>query len=140
VANTTSPLPLSKGLSWLLEGLLGRVPHAHSAVLATADGFVRAAHGLEPEAAEHLASVASGQFSLAKGTAAHFGGGGVVQVMVEMDAGLLWVRAAGDGSLLAVLTGREVSAANLDYEMEMLITSVERHLGTPARQAEGAAT
>lgn len=60
------------------------------------DGLaVGASHALSREDAEHLAAVASGFNSLAKGAGRHFGAGGVRQTMVEMDDGFLFVAAAG---------------------------------------------
>ncbi|WP_344266056.1 roadblock/LC7 domain-containing protein [Streptomyces sodiiphilus] len=124
--------------AWLLSGLVQRVPHATGALLLSADGLVRAADGLEPDAADHLAALAGGLHSLARSAGARFGDGGEVrQVLVELDTTLLCVCAAGEGACLAVLAGRDADAAVLGYEMAMLVKSVRPTLTVPARQPAG---
>src|SRR5262245_33230588 len=44
-------------LSWLLTGLVQRVPHARSALLLSSDGLVKAAHGFDPDSADHMAAL-----------------------------------------------------------------------------------
>lgn len=122
-------------LSWLLTGLVQRVPHSHSALLLSSDGLVKAAHGLDPDTADHMAALASGLYSLARSAGMRLGDGGEVrQVVVELDTSLLFVATAGQGACLAVSAGRECDAAVLGYEMAMLVKSVRPHLTTPARQ------
>ncbi|MFD3719140.1 roadblock/LC7 domain-containing protein, partial [Streptomyces sp. NPDC058674] len=94
-----------------------------------------ASSALNREDAEHLAAVASGFHSLAKGAGRHFHAGGVRQTMVEMDGGLLVVAAAGDGSCLAVLSGAGADLGLIAYEMARLVKQVGEHLYTPSRFA-----
>ncbi|MET7640609.1 roadblock/LC7 domain-containing protein [Streptomyces sp. NPDC005438] len=123
-------------LSWLLTGLVQRVPHSRSALLLSADGLVKAVHGMEPDEADHLAALSSGLYSLARSAGARFDEGDEVrQIVVELHSVLLFVSAAGQGAQLAVLAEREADAAVLGYEMAMLVKSVRPHLVTPARQA-----
>jgi predicted regulator of Ras-like GTPase activity (Roadblock/LC7/MglB family) len=125
-------------LSWLLSGLVQRVPHTRSALLLSSDGLVRAVHGLDKDDADHLAALASGLYSLARGAGARFDGGGDVrQVVTELTNTLLFVSWAGRGTLLAVLAGRGADASVLGYEMGMMVKSVRPHLETPARQSAG---
>ncbi|MBB4934535.1 putative regulator of Ras-like GTPase activity (Roadblock/LC7/MglB family) [Lipingzhangella halophila] len=136
-----SPVPPSQNsdLGWLLSNLVERVPHTRSTVLLSADGLTKAVYGMDTESAEQLAAIASGLFSLARGTGARFGGSdGVRQVVVELDDTMLFVSSAGFGSVLAVLAGREADAGVLGYEMSQLIKSVRPFLGTPARSAPAA--
>ncbi|CAM5310700.1 hypothetical protein SVIOM74S_01321 [Streptomyces violarus] len=108
-----------------------RVRHA---VVLSNDGLaVGASTGLRREDAEHLAAVASGFHSLAKGAGRHFGAGGVRQTMVEMDEGFLFVAAAGDGSCLALLTAVTADIGLVAYEMARLVKRVGEHLGTAPR-------
>jgi predicted regulator of Ras-like GTPase activity (Roadblock/LC7/MglB family) len=126
-------------LAWLLSGLVQRVPHTRSAALLSSDGLVKAFHGLDLDSADQLAAVASGLFSLGRSVGAHFGGGeGVRQVVVELDATLLFVSTAGSGTVLAVLAAREADAGVLGYEMGQLVKSVRPYLITPARHATSA--
>lgn len=124
-------------LGWLLSGLVERVPHTRSAVLLSSDGLKKAVSGLDVQSAEQLAAIASGLFSLARGTGIKFDGNDVVrQVIVELDGTVLFVASAGSGSVLAVLAGREADAGVLGYEMSQLIKSVRPFLATATRSAE----
>ncbi|MFG2358625.1 roadblock/LC7 domain-containing protein [Streptomyces sp. NPDC048521] len=124
----------NQDLDWLLQGLVQRVPHTRSALLLSADGLRKASDGLTSDEADHMAALASGMHSLARSLGVRFAGGDDVrQVVVELDTVLLFVTAAGSGTCLAVLAGREADAAVLGYEMAMLIKSVKAYLPTPAR-------
>ncbi|GII24118.1 roadblock/LC7 domain-containing protein [Planosporangium mesophilum] len=123
-------------LTWLLSGLVHRVPHTRSALLLSSDGLRRAAHGLDADSADQLAAIASGLFSLAHSAGHRFGGGdGVRQVVAELDDTLLFVSTAGSSAVLAVLASRGVDVGVLGYEMSRLVTSVRPYLATPARQS-----
>ncbi len=63
-------------LDWLLDDLVLRVSEVRHAVVLSNDGLaVGASTDLKREDAEHLAAVASGFHSLAKGAGRHFGAG-----------------------------------------------------------------
>ncbi|WP_019546744.1 roadblock/LC7 domain-containing protein [Streptomyces sulphureus] len=132
------PVGRNTDLSWLLTGLVQRVPHARSALLLSSDGLVKAVDGLEPDTADHMAALASGLYSLARSAGVRIGDGGEVrQVIVELDASLLFVSTAGHNACLAVVADREADAAVLGYEMAMLVKSVRPSLATPARHSVG---
>ncbi|WP_329298323.1 roadblock/LC7 domain-containing protein [Streptomyces sp. NBC_00659] len=121
-------------LDWLLDDMVLRVTEVRHAVVLSNDGLaVGASTALRREDAEHLAAVASGFHSLAKGAGRHFGAGGVRQTMVEMDEGFLFVAAAGDGSCLAVLTTATADIGLVAYEMALLVKRVGEHLHAPPR-------
>ncbi|MFI7412668.1 roadblock/LC7 domain-containing protein [Streptomyces sp. NPDC049627] len=123
-------------LDWLLDDFVLRVSEVRHAVVLSTDGLaVGASTDLRREDAEHLAAVASGFHSLAKGAGRHFGAGGVRQTMVEMDDAFLFVAAAGDGSCLAVLTAVTADIGLVAYEMARLVKRVGEHLYTPPRAA-----
>ncbi|MDG4864569.1 roadblock/LC7 domain-containing protein [Streptomyces sp. T-3] len=123
-------------LDWLLDDLVLRVGEVRHCVVLSNDGLaVGASSALRREDAEHLAAVASGFHSLAKGAGRHFGAGGVRQTMVEMDDGFLFVAAAGDGSCLAVLSTATADIGLIAYEMALLVKRVGEHLYTPPRFA-----
>jgi predicted regulator of Ras-like GTPase activity (Roadblock/LC7/MglB family) len=127
-----------QNLSWLLSGLMQRVPHTRSALLLSADGLVKAAHGLERDQADHLAALASGIYSLARSAGKRFDSdGNVRQVVTELSTTVLYVVSAGYGAQLAVLAGREADASVLGYEMAMMVKSVQPHLAIPPRQPVG---
>ncbi|MCE0444569.1 roadblock/LC7 domain-containing protein [Streptomyces tricolor] len=128
----------NQGLGWLLDDLTERVDHVRHALVLSNDGLVTAAStGLRREDAEHLAAVASGLHSLAKGSGRHFGAGRVRQTMIEYDDAVLFVTAAGAGSsCLCVLSGAEADIGRIAYEMTLLVNRVGEHLGVDARQPE----
>lgn len=123
-------------LDWLLDDLLDRVPAARHAAVLSADGLLTGASaGLGREDAEHLAAVAAGFQSLARGAGRRFGGGAVRQTIVEMEAGFLFVTAAGQGTCLAVITEPDSDLGVIAYEMTMLVTRVGQIMSTPSRPA-----
>ncbi|MFD8231520.1 roadblock/LC7 domain-containing protein [Streptomyces sp. NPDC059696] len=133
---STQSAARSGELDWLLDDLVLRASDIRHAVVLSNDGLaIGASSGLRREDAEHLAAVASGFHSLAKGAGRHFGVGGVRQTMVEMDEGFLFVAAAGDGSCLALLTAVTADIGLVAYEMARLVKRVGEHLGTAPRAA-----
>ncbi|QQM45095.1 roadblock/LC7 domain-containing protein [Streptomyces liliifuscus] len=123
-------------LDWLLDDLALRVAEVRHAVVLSNDGLAVGASGdLRREDAEHLAAIASGFHSLAKGAGRHFGAGGVRQTMVEMDDGFLFVAAAGEGSCLAVLSAVTADIGLVAYEMALLVKRVGEHLYSAPRSA-----
>ncbi|MFH8573577.1 roadblock/LC7 domain-containing protein [Streptomyces sp. NPDC017993] len=130
-------MALSSGLDWLLDDLTKRVEQVRHALVLSNDGLVTGvSEGLERADAEHLAAVASGLHSLAKGSGLHFRVGQVRQTMIEFDDGILFVTAAGDGSCLCVLAGADGDVGQIAYEMTLLVNRVGEHLGVAVRQPE----
>ncbi|MFG3367663.1 roadblock/LC7 domain-containing protein [Streptomyces sp. NPDC048156] len=124
------------GLSWLLDELVGRVAEIRHAVVLSSDGLaVGVSSGLGREEGERFAAIASGFHSLAKGTGRHFGAGQVIQTMVELEGGFLFVCAAGDGSCLAVFSSADADLGLVAYEMARLVQRVGEHLETPTRHS-----
>lgn len=131
--------PQSGDLNWLLDELVERVGSIRKALVLSGDGLARgASEGLTREDGEHLAAVASGFHSLAKGVGRHFEAGGVRQTVVELEEAFLFVTAAGDGSCLAVLADAESDVGQVAYEMTLLVKRVGVHLGTAPRTGPGA--
>lgn len=123
-------------LSWLLDDLVSRVAQVRKAVILTQDGLaVAASRGLAQEDTEHLAALAAGFQSLARGAGRHFGGGQVRQTIIEMDAGFLFVSAAGQGTCLAVLSSADADVGLIAYEMAVLIRRSSEHLIAARRPA-----
>jgi predicted regulator of Ras-like GTPase activity (Roadblock/LC7/MglB family) len=131
----------SVDLTWLLDDLVSRVNETKHAIVLSADGLLMAASkGFDLDDAEHLAAVASGIQSLAKGAGERFGGGTVRQTIVEMQSAFLLVTVAGHGACLAVLSSEHADVGLIAYEMAMLVTSLDEHLSSPSRGAGPAAT
>jgi len=121
-------------LAWLLDDLVTRVWQVKSAVVLSRDGLAMGScTGLSREDADHLAAVASGLQSLAKGVGQQFGGGPVRQTVIEMESAFLFVTAAAEGSCLAVLAAAGVDLGLVAYEMAVLVKRVGDHLSVPTR-------
>jgi len=131
-----TPHYVNKGgeLNWLLDDLVNRVPQVTKAVMLTQDGLaIGASAGLSREDAEHLAALAAGFQSMARGAGQHFGGGRVRQTIIEMGAALLFVSAAGQGTCLAVLSTGDADVGPVAYEMAVLVRRSNEHLGVGPR-------
>jgi uncharacterized protein len=121
-------------LNWLLDDLVARVAHVDKAVILSRDGLAMgASQELTREDAEHLAAVAAGFQSLARGVGQQFGGGSVRQTIVEMESAFLFVTAAGAGSCLAVLSPASADVGLIAYEMALLVKRVGMHLSVNPR-------
>lgn len=121
-------------LNWLLDDLVDRVSSISKAVVLSGDGLpTGVSKDLTREDSEHLAAVASGFHSLAKGVGRHFAAGGVRQTMVELEDAFLFVTAAGEGSCLAVLSDADSDIGQVAYEMTLLVKRVGVHLGSAPR-------
>lgn len=82
-------------LNWLLDELVDKVGSIRKAVVLSGDGLpTGSSKDLTREDSEHLAAVASGFHSLAKGVGRHFDSGSVRQTVVELDEAFLFVMAA----------------------------------------------
>lgn len=136
----TAPSSPTRELSWLLDDLVARVASIRKALVLSGDGLsIGASDGLTREDSEHLAAVASGFHSLAKGVGRHFEAGRVRQTIVELDDAFLFVTAAGDGSCLAVLSDADSDVGQVAYEMALLVKRVGVHLSSAPRHGGGAA-
>jgi predicted regulator of Ras-like GTPase activity (Roadblock/LC7/MglB family) len=121
-------------LDWLLDDLLRRVPHLTKAVILSRDGLtLGASQALQRDDAEHLAALAAGVQSLARGASRHFGGGAARQTVIEMDSGYLLVTAAGNGTCLAVIAGPGADLGLVAYEMAVLVRRSGEHIRVNTR-------
>ncbi|GAA3727471.1 roadblock/LC7 domain-containing protein [Plantactinospora mayteni] len=121
-------------LTWLLDDLVGRVKQTQHAILLSVDGLLMASsRELDRDDAEHLAAVASGVQSLARGAGRRFGGGPVQQTIIEMRSAFLFVTAAGHGACLAVLASEDADVGLVAYEMAMLVTRAGKYLASSSR-------
>jgi predicted regulator of Ras-like GTPase activity (Roadblock/LC7/MglB family) len=124
-------------LSWLLDDLASRVDDIQQGVILSRDGLtVAASASLSREDAEHLAALAAGVQSLARGAGEHFSLGDVRQTIIELEQAFLFVTAAGHGSCLAVMCPANADAGLVAYEMAMLVKRAGPHLAAQPRLAE----
>jgi len=125
-------------LDWLLDDLVTRVAPVEKALILSRDGLsVGSSAGMDRDDAEHLAAIAAGFQSLARGTGNRFGGGNVRQTIVELESAFLFVTAAGEGSCLAVMTTAHADVGLVAYEMALLVKRVRKHMSVSPRPAPG---
>jgi predicted regulator of Ras-like GTPase activity (Roadblock/LC7/MglB family) len=123
-------------LNWLVTDFTTRVADVAHAIVVSADGVPLAlSEGIPGEAVEHFSAITSGLTSLIGGTARILEAGNPMQALVEMEHGLMFVKAISDGSSLAVLAAPECDARQVAYEMTRLVEAVGELL-TPAIRAE----
>jgi predicted regulator of Ras-like GTPase activity (Roadblock/LC7/MglB family) len=121
--------------SWMLE-LIRTVRGVRHVVVLTSDGLLKVRTEHTPvDVADKLAAACAGLSSLGQGVSREFGSGaGPRQVMVEFEGGFLFVRGAGDGSRLAVVTEPVIDPALIAQQMvAQVLTIGERTLSTPTR-------
>jgi predicted regulator of Ras-like GTPase activity (Roadblock/LC7/MglB family) len=125
-------------LGWLLDDLVLRVAPITKAVVLSQDGIaLGASRSLERDDAEHLAALAAGFQSLAKGAGSHFGGGAVRQTIIEMESKYLFVTAAGSGTCLAVIAEQNADLGLVAYEMAILVRRTSEHIRIGVRAPAG---
>ena len=123
-------------MSWVLDDLVRRVDGIRQAVVLSRDGLtLGSSHGLSREDAEHLAAVAAGMQSLARGAARRFDGGQPRQSIIHMDNAMLLVVAAAQGSCLAALSPADADHGLIAYEMAMLVKRLGQYLSANPRAA-----
>src|ERR1700735_3458519 len=125
-----TPLPqrttaTDSDLDWLLDRLVDQVPGSRPAIVLPDAGLVISqSKGIDRSDAERLAAISTGQQSLARGAGEVFGGGGVLQIIVELANFWLFIIAAGRGTHLAVLADQEVEAEVMAEAMHTLVLQV----------------
>jgi uncharacterized protein len=121
-------------MSWLLSNFADQVPGVAHVVAVSADGILLASsRGLPEDRADQLSAIAAGVISLTQGTARYFNGGGVLQTIIEMESGYLFLMSISDGSCLGVLASRSCDVGQVGYEMALLVERVGQALVPAAR-------
>jgi hypothetical protein len=123
-------------LNWLVTDFTTRVADVAHAIVVSADGVPLAlSSGIPGQAVEQFSAITSGLTSLIVGAARIMEAGRPTQALVEMDRGLMFVKAISDGSSLAVLAATDCDTRQVAYEMTLLVEAVGELL-TPAARAE----
>ena len=126
----------ARNINWLVNSFVDRVPGVSEAVVVSVDGLPMAvSQGLDRDAADRFAAVASGLIGLAWGAAGRFGGGAVSQIVIEMEHAFLFVTGISDGSCLACVSSAECDVGLVGYEMAVLVEKAGAVL-TPELRAE----
>ena len=123
-------------LNWLVNDFTMRVQDVAHAIVVSADGVPMAlSAGIPGPAVEQFSAITSGLTSLINGAARIMDAGIPLQALVEMDYGLMFVKAISDGSSLAVLAAPECDTRQVSFEMTRLVEAVGELL-TPAVRSE----
>lgn len=126
----------ANNVNWLIANFVERVPGVNEAVVVSSDGLPMAlSGGLDRDAADRFAAVASGLTGLAYGAAGRFGAGRVHEIIIEMEHAFLFVTGISDGSCLAVVAAAECDVGLVGYEMAVLVDKTGPFL-TPELRAE----
>jgi len=122
-------------LDWLVTDFTSRVADVAHAVVISADGVPLAlSDGIPASHAGQLAAITAGLTSLMQGASRIFEGGDAIQALIEMEGGLLLVKAISNGSSLAILAAPECDTDLVAYEMTLLVEAVGEVLTPRARQ------
>src|SRR5262245_31752827 len=109
-------------MSWLLANFVDQVPGIAHAVAVSADGLLIAkSRALPADRAEQLAAVTAGLMGLAHGVSQCTDGGTLLQTVVEMGRGYLFLMSISDGSALATLAARDCDLGQVGYEITLLV-------------------
>jgi len=130
----TTPPATTHPDSWMLD-LVAGVRGVQHAVVLSSDGLVRVRTDVTaPDTADKVAAACAGLVALGMSMGREFGqGDGLRQVLVEFEGGFLFVRGAGDGSRLAVVTDATVDPGLVAQQMQAQVLMIgERTLGTQA--------
>jgi len=123
-------------MSWLLANFSDQVPGIAHVVAVSADGLLLASsRGLPPDRAEQLAAVTAGLVSLAQGVSQCSDGGEILQTVVEMAGGFLFLMSISDGSALAALAARNCDIGQVGYELTLLVDRVGNALAPGRRES-----
>ncbi len=126
----------ANNVNWLITSFVERVPGVSEAVVVSSDGLPMAlSGGIDRDAADRFAAVASGLIGLAYGAAGRFGGGRVNEIIIEMEHAFLFVTGISDGSCLAVVADASCDVGLVGYEMAVLVEKTGPFL-TPELRAE----
>jgi predicted regulator of Ras-like GTPase activity (Roadblock/LC7/MglB family) len=120
--------------SWMLDLVSGVKGVLHVVVL-TSDGLLKVRTDHTPlDVADKVAAACAGLVALGLGMSREFGRSEAIrQIVVEFDGGFLFVRGAGDGSRLAVITETTVDPGLVAQQMQAQVLMIgERTLATAA--------
>jgi predicted regulator of Ras-like GTPase activity (Roadblock/LC7/MglB family) len=129
-------IELNPRLDWLVTDFTERVADVAHAVVVSSDGVpVAVSDAIPPDRVGQLCAITSGLTGLTEGAARMFEGGAVIQALIEMERGLMVVKAVSGGSSLAVLASPDCDMDQVAYEMTLLVEAVG-DIVTPASRAQ----
>ena len=121
-------------LNWLVRDFTRRVADVAHAAVVSADGVPLAlSDGIPEHFAEQLAAITSGLASLMQGAARMLEAGLPTRALVELEGGLMVIKAISDGSSLCVLAEPDCDTELVSYEMKRLVEAVGEVLSPTLR-------
>jgi len=133
----TTRTPTIHDMGWLLANFADNVAGIAHVVAVSADGLMLASsRDLPADRAEQLSAIVAGVISLTDGASRCFEAGPVLQTIIEMDSGYLFLMSISDGSALGVLAARSCDVGQVGYEMALLVERVGQAL-VPLPRTEG---
>lgn len=122
----------------MLTRLVEQVTHVRCAVVVSEDGLVVSSSSALPRPeAERLGATAAALMSLNRSVCGEFGGGAVLQSLLEMSSGYFILTAAGTGTYLGVITSHQADVGVVVFEMNMLVKRIGDHLSALPRASFG---
>ena len=126
----------ANNVNWLMANFVRSTPGVEQAVAVSSDGLLIAlSTHIDRAAADKLAAIITGMRALAHGAAGELSKGQVMQVLVEMASGYLFVSAISGGSTLGVVTARDCDLGLVGFEITLLVERVGAQL-TPTLISE----
>jgi hypothetical protein len=126
--------PSFRDTSWLLTNFTEEVTGVAHAVAVSSDGLLLAhSRDLPRDRGDQLAAITAGLVSLTQGAAGLLEAGAVLQNVVEMDGGFLFLMSMGEGAALAALAARDCDVGQIGYELALLVERVGNVLTPDAR-------
>ena len=119
----------ANNVNWLMVNFVRSTPGVDHALAVSSDGLLIAlSSSLDRGAADKLAAIITGMRSLAHGAAGELSKGQVMQVLIEMTGGYLFVSSISGGSTLGVVTTRECDLGLVGFEITLLVERVGAQL------------
>ncbi|MFI7174809.1 roadblock/LC7 domain-containing protein [Streptomyces spororaveus] len=126
----------SNKLGWFLDKELGTLAGVRCAVLISADGLLHSrTSSIDQDGGERYAAIASSVRGAARTYSEEFAGGGLRQVVLEMDEYVCLITQAGQNMLLLVqTTDADADLATIAHQMGELAVSVGDRMAVEARK------
>jgi len=129
----TTPEPRS--LEWLLDRFVNDCAHVQYAVALTDDGLLLGrSGGIDNDAAEKFAALASSLVSGSRVIGSNFGGGEHLQTTVELAHAYVMLTAAADHAGLVVMASHAANLGTIAYEVQQMIRKVGPALSIAHRE------
>lgn len=129
----------ARSIDWLLQNFINNSSGVMAVVVTSSDGLLIASLNVEDNATtgtgDILSALASGVHSLARGASRQLQAGSVMQSLIQMEKGNLFIMGAGDGAILTVMGKPDADAGQISYEMSLLVGRMPQDLSVPERIA-----